>query len=235
MKTMKKMLLVMGLVLVAFAVPVYADSVNFNAGTTYQTTALTGYQTFGDMMVGMKVTAGFGDGSSETRYWAVMDIPSRTGGASGNGWSLTEVGDTFDGSGVWTLTNNLNFGLISLAIDAGLGDSVFDTQAVGDVFGTNGSARGWDFIRTSALGELNVTANYWDHVALTGFAPVGDLFRNLSLDIDSGGLYGMMTFQQDTDNLKYSGDITPAPEPATLLLLGFGLAGLAGVGRKFKK
>lgn len=237
---MKKIFWV-AIMIIAFAVPAYADVVNFNAGTTYQTTALTGYSTDGAMMDGMKVTATFADGIVESLYW--VDTGANSGGvlSSSYGWSLTEVGDTFDGSGTWTLSNSRTYGLISVAIDAGLGDSVFDTwNPDGDVEGSDGSARGWNFARTSS-NNFSVTANYYDYVAITGYQPYGDLFRNLVLSIDSGGLIGttgaigMMTFQQDTDNLRISGDITPTPEPVTMILLGLGLAGLAGVRRKIQK
>ena len=58
----------------------------------------------------------------------------------------------------------------------------------------------------------------------------------------SGGAQGKIDFSGDNDVPFYSltmvGEFTPGspvPEPATMLLLGSGLVGLAGIRRKFKK
>jgi len=59
-----------------------------------------------------------------------------------------------------------------------------------------------------------------------------DLYRTLNLDFGSSGFTGALNFSADTDNLLYPGDIKPVPEPATMLLLGTGIIGLAALGRK---
>lgn len=207
----------------------YTLNVSFNNGTIQETTALTGFATNGAMMDGMNVTATFSAGGFQTEAWAATGVAS--GGVSGTGWSLSESGDTY--GGIWSL--NADSAIDRLFLDAGAGDSVFDTTFGGD-FGTDGSARGWTFQVDNLTGDWdgNIDVTYIDAVALTGDSPVGDLFRYLDIQFSSG-FTGTLGFKQDTDNLEFAGDIQPVPEPATMLLLCSGLAGLAGIRRKFKK
>ncbi|WP_367361272.1 PEP-CTERM sorting domain-containing protein [Syntrophus sp. (in: bacteria)] len=46
---------------------------------------------------------------------------------------------------------------------------------------------------------------------------------------------GFWTGKGAISHLSLLGTSTAVPEPTTMLLLGLGLVGLAGVGRKFKK
>jgi hypothetical protein len=227
---MKRLIFLIGFMMVVFSIPVYADTVNYVAGTIYATSAINNYQTYGDNMSGMTVTVTFADGSSETAYWAATGIGS--GSASGTLWSLAESGDTF--GGIWTLTNNNSSPITSLSIDAGTGDTVFDVW--NDASGTPGSEMGWAFDRISS-NNFDVNATYMNSIALSGNPPVGDLYRNLLLSFAEPtgaptGLFGILEFISDTDNLSISGDINPAPEPASMLLLILGIAGLAGLRRK---
>jgi hypothetical protein len=229
---MRKIVLAMMFVFLVGVGTAGADLVTFVPGTTNTTTALTGFSTWGDMMAGMRVTAYFANGTTQLGIWGTTGAGA--GAAVGAGFTLGEVGDTFDGQGSWTLTNNSGIGIQRLLIDAGPGDTVFDTQALGDIQGTFGSERGWDFLRTDGRLDLVVNAYYRDSVALTGNAPVGDLFRSLDLQFGSA-MFGTMTFQADTDNILYAGDITPVSDPASLLLLGTGLVGLVTARRRMRK
>lgn len=118
-------------------------------------------------------------------------------------------------------------------IDAGTGDTVFDRTWNGE--GTPGSATGNTFdLKTFPTG-FNITATYINQVALTGFSPVGDLYRNLNLAFTNGLDAGQsINFLADTDNLWFAGDIGAVPEPSSLVVASTVVLGLAGYSRRRK-
>lgn len=235
-RTMNKGLV---LILLVFSVMLLSSSaqaaitINYDAGTTYSTTALTGYATTGSMMDGMLVTAYFVGGGSETVLWEDDTATGTAAGmAEGANWGLYENGDTF--GSIWEFSSVVD--ISKLVIQAGPGNTVFDlTWPLGavppnDTEGTPGSARGWTFDYQGNANDINLDVTYSDLVALNGSPAVGDLYLNLEIVFKDGYSASAAPFQfiQDTDNLKYSGDITPISEPSMMILFFSGLAGLAG-------
>ncbi|APG28785.1 hypothetical protein A7E78_13680 [Syntrophotalea acetylenivorans] len=218
------LLAVLALVLMA-PMASHALTVNYDSGTQYNTTSLTGFSTYGDMMDGMSVTAYFAAGGSQTLAWA--DTVANAGGVTGTSWSLSQSGDTYTNS--WSLSSDVT--LSQLVIDAAPGDTIFDITWSGS--GTPGSASGRTFT-TAYTGDL--TATYRNLLSVGGNDPVGDLYTLLDLDFGASGFLGNLSFIADTDNAASAGDVVPAvPEPSTFLLFGGGLLGLGYLGRKRMK
>src|SRR5687767_4204697 len=111
-------------------------------GSTTSIPGLTGFQTFGDDMVGITVTAFFNnDPTGVSAIWAATGVGAGAA-ISGTAWSLSVSGDTFGAP--WTFTNNAQGLLTGLVIDGSTGLTVFD-RTFGSAEGTPGSGAGADF------------------------------------------------------------------------------------------
>lgn len=206
----------------AFALPV---TVNYDAGTSYNTTGLASYQTGAGDMDGLSITAVFGDGTSDT---AILSGSL----ASGTGWSVSFYGaTTYDDP--WTVNaSNTSGSLIERLVFSGAsGDTVFDVLSGGEYTPGSAYGNGISSYDTHYSGSTvtDVTATYTNQVMLNG-ALYGDLYETLILDFNMGlANNDSFSFVTDTDNSAIKGDIIPTdvPEPGTLALLGLGLTGLS--------
>ena len=204
-------------------------TVSLEAGSLYSTSAISEEQTTGARMDGLLVTALFSSGGSQVLAWADTDLYS--GAVTGEGWSLTQSGNTHGSP--WKL-NSSTVAITKLVIDAGAGDSVFDVAPWGSP-STLGSSSGAAFELKRPINQWDISILYSDLITLGAKRPVGDLFRQLTIDFADDTLFGpgqTLEFIADTDSLSRPGDLMPIPLPAAAWLFASGLIGLIGVRRR---
>src|SRR5262249_19739164 len=135
-------------------------------------------------------------------------------GASGIGWSLSEIGDTF--SSTWTFSNTGSTAIASFAFNCVPGNTVFDIVSSPD--DSPGSSSGRPFSNLDGPSGLGVSALYTNRLTVGGVF-YNDEYTMLVVSFAGGGLTGdhAITFLADTDNASPStGGITPGvPEPST--------------------
>lgn len=197
------------------------------------TEGLSSIDTNGATMSGLKVTAGFADGSSETLTWG--STGSNSGGVSGMGWSLSLGGSSSNNStssfnNLWQFENSTRPKLEKLTLDGRGTTTVFDRSEPNP--GTTNSQQGRDFFPVVIDGngdfaELSSdsTATYSNPIALLNADPLEDLWLLLNIDIENG-VDGDFQFALDTET-----SVNVIPLPGALIFIGSGLVFLGFWGR----
>ena len=246
----------------ALAAPVISELTS--GGSVVIVDKVSSHNTAGDDMTGIQVTVGFLNGPSQTASWAGGAFWGNTWSLTMDDTRSTTPNDNIY-STYGDPNNALGYAWWNFKYAASATDIVRSITIDGNVINSVGiafdkinwpgspapippksqnSANGFGFEfqgtpsnLVSDATALQITYQYNNAISLNNATPIFDLWEMLTISFGTqNDRYGLnsgsnLVFRADTDELIAN----PVPEPLSILLLGSGLLGLAGVRRIRRK